>query len=158
MIDFLAAMANSYKRRIHVRLVKGAYWDTEVKRGQERGWSDFSVYTRKGNTDIAYIACARRLLAHSESLDPVFGGHNALTIAYVLELIGDKNRAEFQRLHGMGEDLHALMRKDGLHECIYAPVGSHEVLLGYLVRRILENGANSSFVHRILDPIYRSMS
>jgi RHH-type proline utilization regulon transcriptional repressor/proline dehydrogenase/delta 1-pyrroline-5-carboxylate dehydrogenase len=155
-IDMIAAMAAAQNggkgRRIHVRLVKGAYWDTEIKRGQERGWDDFSVYTRKVNTDVAYMACARRLLAHPDFIDPVFGTHNALTVAHICELAGDTGRVEFQRLHGMGNALHDLMRRDGLHDCIYAPVGSHDVLLGYLVRRILENGANSSFVHRLLDP------
>jgi RHH-type proline utilization regulon transcriptional repressor/proline dehydrogenase/delta 1-pyrroline-5-carboxylate dehydrogenase len=151
VIDGFAAMAQAYHRRIHIRLVKGAYWDTEIKRGQERGWSDFSVYTRKVNTDVSYMACARRLLAYAEVIHPVFGGHNALTIAHVAELAGDRKDIEFQRLHGMGEELHDLVRRDGLHDCIYAPVGSYDVLLGYLVRRILENGANSSFVHRLLD-------
>ena len=150
-IDFLAALAAAHNRRIHVRLVKGAYWDTEIKRGQERGYSDFSVYTRKVNTDVAYMACARRLLANGAWITPFFGTHNALTVAHIRELAGDASGLEFQRLHGMGEELHSLMRRDGLPTCIYAPVGSHDVLLGYLVRRILENGANSSFVHRVLD-------
>jgi RHH-type proline utilization regulon transcriptional repressor/proline dehydrogenase/delta 1-pyrroline-5-carboxylate dehydrogenase len=153
-IDFFAALAASTGHRIHLRLVKGAYWDTEVKRGQERGLSDFSVYTRKVNTDVSYMACARKILAHRDWLHPVFGTHNALTAAHIVGLVGgadEAERVEFQRLHGMGEDLHALMRRDGLHTCIYAPVGSYDVLLGYLVRRILENGANSSFVHRVLD-------
>ena len=150
-IDFLAALAAAHQRRIHVRLVKGAYWDTEIKRGQERGWSDFSVYTRKVNTDVAYMACARRLLAHGSWITPFFGTHNALTVAHIKELAGNCSTLEFQRLHGMGEELHNLMHRDGLPTCIYVPVGSHDVLLGYLVRRILENGANSSFVHRVLD-------
>ncbi len=151
VIDFLAALARQNGRRIHVRLVKGAYWDTEIKRGQERGWPDFSVYTRKNNTDLAYNACARRLLGARDVINPVFGGHNAMSVAHICALAGDANGIEFQRLHGMGGELHDLMRRDGLHGCIYAPVGSHDVLLGYLVRRILENGANSSFVHRMLD-------
>jgi RHH-type proline utilization regulon transcriptional repressor/proline dehydrogenase/delta 1-pyrroline-5-carboxylate dehydrogenase len=151
-IEFLAELAAAHGRRIHVRLVKGAYWDTEIKRAQERGLSDFSVYTRKVNTDVSYMACARMLLAHRDVINPVFGGHNALTIAHVAELAGDVDNIEFQRLHGMGEELHGLMRRDGLHDCIYAPVGAPDILLGYLVRRILENGANSSFVYRMLDP------
>ena len=154
-IDFFAALAEAHHRRLHIRLVKGAYWDTEIKRGQERGWSDFSVYTRKVNTDVSYMACARRLLAQSKFISPVFGTHNALTIAHIAELAADLHvdprGIEFQRLHGMGEELHDLIRRDGLLGCVYAPVGAHDVLLGYLVRRILENGANSSFVHQLLD-------
>lgn len=151
-IAFFADLAAFTQHRIHLRLVKGAYWDTEIKRGQERGWSDFSVYTRKVNTDVAYMACARRLLSHGEWINPVFGTHNALTVTHIAELAGQTDALEFQRLHGMGEELHDHMRAEGLASCVYAPVGSHEVLLGYLVRRILENGANSSFVHRLLDP------
>ncbi|MDE2029745.1 MAG: proline dehydrogenase family protein, partial [Alphaproteobacteria bacterium] len=151
VIDYFAALAEAHDRRIHVRLVKGAYWDTEIKRAQERGLADFSVYTRKSNSDISYVACARRLLAHRDRINPVFGTHNALTVAHIAELAGGTDGIEFQRLHGMGEDLHALMRRENFDTCIYAPVGAHDVLLGYLVRRILENGANSSFVHRLLD-------
>jgi RHH-type proline utilization regulon transcriptional repressor/proline dehydrogenase/delta 1-pyrroline-5-carboxylate dehydrogenase len=150
-IEFFAALAAASGRRIHLRLVKGAYWDTEIKRGQERGWPDFSVYTRKVNTDVAYMACARRLLSHRGVVNPVFGTHNALTVATICEMAGDTADIEFQRLHGMGEELHQRMRLDGLRTCVYAPVGVHDVLLGYLVRRILENGANSSFVHRMVD-------
>ncbi|MDR3449243.1 MAG: L-glutamate gamma-semialdehyde dehydrogenase [Alphaproteobacteria bacterium] len=150
-IEFFADLAAAHQRRLHLRLVKGAYWDTEIKRGQERGLSDFSVYTRKVNTDVAYMACARRLLAKRDWINPVFGTHNALTVAHICEIAGDTKGIEFQRLHGMGAELHELMRDADLHTCIYAPVGAHDVLLGYLVRRILENGANSSFVHRLLD-------
>jgi RHH-type proline utilization regulon transcriptional repressor/proline dehydrogenase/delta 1-pyrroline-5-carboxylate dehydrogenase len=151
VIDFLAALARRRNCRIHIRLVKGAYWDTEIKRAQERGLPDFPVFTRKASTDVSYHACARRLLAASDCINPVFGTHNALTVAHIAELAGDNDRIEFQRLHGMGDELHNLMQREGMGCCIYAPVGSHDVLLGYLVRRILENGANSSFVHRLLD-------
>jgi RHH-type proline utilization regulon transcriptional repressor/proline dehydrogenase/delta 1-pyrroline-5-carboxylate dehydrogenase len=150
VIDYLAALAGSQARRMHIRLVKGAYWDTEIKRAQERGWDDFPVFTRKAGTDVSYLACARRMLEARDFITPVFGTHNAMTAAHLIELSGNKN-IEFQRLHGMGEDLYTLMQKDGFGCCVYAPVGSHDVLLGYLVRRILENGANSSFVHRLLD-------
>ena len=130
--------------------MKGAYWDGEIKRAQERGLSDFSVFTRKAGTDVSYLACARRLLG-ADFIDPVFGTHNAMTAAHILELAPDPSRIEFQRLHGMGEELHQRLQKEGLACCVYAPVGAHDVLLSYLVRRILENGANSSFVHRLFD-------
>jgi RHH-type proline utilization regulon transcriptional repressor/proline dehydrogenase/delta 1-pyrroline-5-carboxylate dehydrogenase len=150
VIDFFAELAQTTNRRLGIRLVKGAYWDTEIKRAQERGWSDFPVYTRKQATDVSYLACARRML-DNRSIKPVFGTHNALTVAHILELTRDHERLEFQRLHGMGTELHALLREEGLATCVYAPVGDHEVLLGYLVRRLLENGANSSFVHQLYD-------
>ena len=151
VIDFFADQARSAQKRIHLRLVKGAYWDTEVKRAQERGWDDFPVFTRKASTDVSYHACARRMLAASDCINPVFGTHNALTVAHIAELAGGIDRIEFQKLHGMGDDMHHIMEREGFGCCVYAPVGNHEVLLGYLVRRILENGANSSFVHRLLD-------
>jgi len=151
VIDYLAALARNAERHIHIRLVKGAYWDSEIKRAQERGWDDFPVFTRKESTDVSYLACARRMLAAADCINPVFGTHNAMTVAHIAALAGDDKRIEFQRLHGMGEELHVLMQREGLGCCIYAPVGNHDVLLGYLVRRILENGANSSFVHRLLD-------
>ena len=152
VIDYLVAMARAHNRRIHIRLVKGAYWDSEIKRTQERGLSDFPVYTRKESTDISYLACARRMLAAAEWINPVFGTHNAMTVAHIAELATCKRHIEFQRLHGMGEELHGIMQHEGYNCCVYAPVGNHDVLLGYLVRRILENGANSSFVHKLLDP------
>lgn len=152
VIDYLADLAKNSGKRIHMRLVKGAYWDSEIKRAQERGLDDFPVFTRKASTDVSYHACARRMLAAGDWIQPVFGTHNALTVAHITELAGGIDRIEFQRLHGMGEELHHLMQADGYGCCVYAPVGNHEVLLGYLVRRILENGANSSFVHRLLDP------
>lgn len=151
VIDALSAMARAHGRRIHVRLVKGAYWDSEIKRAQERGLNDFPVFTRKAGTDVSYLACARRLLDAGDHVMPVFGTHNAMTVAHILEIADDPKRIEFQKLHGMNDDLYDLMRDEGLNLCVYAPVGDHEVLLGYLVRRILENGANSSFVHRMLD-------
>lgn len=151
VIDFFVDQARANNRKIHLRLVKGAYWDSEIKRAQERGWDDFPVFTRKASTDVSYHACARRMLLASDCIKPVFGTHNALTVAHIAELAGDTDRIEFQRLHGMGDELHHLMQREAFGCCIYAPVGNHEVLLGYLVRRILENGANSSFVHRLLD-------
>lgn len=151
VIDFFAEQARVHGKIIHLRLVKGAYWDTEIKRAQERGWDDFPVFTRKASTDVSYHACARRMLAAGDCIKPVFGTHNALTVAHIAELSGEDNRIEFQRLHGMADELHHIMEREGFGCCVYAPVGSHDVLLGYLVRRILENGANSSFVHRVLD-------
>ena len=131
-----------------VRLVKGAYWDTEIKRAQERGLDDYPVFTRKAMTDLNYIACAQRLLALRPRLFPQFATHNALTVATVLELADGQGGFEFQRLHGMGEALYAQLSEDRptLAYRTYAPVGSHRDLLAYLVRRLLENGANSSFV------------
>ncbi|MBV8549571.1 MAG: bifunctional proline dehydrogenase/L-glutamate gamma-semialdehyde dehydrogenase PutA [Alphaproteobacteria bacterium] len=151
VLDFLINLARHHKRRVHIRLVKGAYWDAEIKRAQERGWNDFPLFTRKASTDVSYLACARKMVTATDAIDPVFGTHNAMTVAHIVSLSGKPDKLEFQRLHGMGEELHALMMRDQLATCIYAPVGNHEVLLGYLVRRILENGANSSFVHRLLD-------
>jgi RHH-type proline utilization regulon transcriptional repressor/proline dehydrogenase/delta 1-pyrroline-5-carboxylate dehydrogenase len=151
VIDWLGGVALRQQRRIPIRLVKGAYWDTEIKRGQELGLSDYPVYTRKSATDASYLAAARRLLAGSEAFYPQFATHNAMTLAAV-ETFAGKNRAfEFQRLHGMGEALYDLYGEnpDAAPVRIYAPVGSHEDLLAYLVRRLLENGANTSFVNRL---------
>ena len=144
-IDRLAAAAN---RRMMVRLVKGAYWDTEIKRAQERGLDGYPVFTRKAMTDLNYIACARQLLMLRPRLFPQFATHNAMTVATVLELAGGDHGFEFQRLHGMGEALYARLLEDRPNVACrtYAPVGSHRDLLAYLVRRLLENGANSSFV------------
>ena len=135
-------------RRMMVRLVKGAYWDTEIKRAQERGLDDYPVFTRKAMTDLNYIACAQKLLTLRPRIFPQFATHNALTVATVLELAGDEDGFEFQRLHGMGEALYAQLSEDrpNMAYRTYAPVGSHRDLLAYLVRRLLENGANSSFV------------
>jgi RHH-type proline utilization regulon transcriptional repressor/proline dehydrogenase/delta 1-pyrroline-5-carboxylate dehydrogenase len=148
VIDYIDALARQHDRRLMVRLVKGAYWDTEVKRAQERGLDGYPVFTRKAMTDLNYVACAQKLLAMRPRLFPQFATHNALTVASVLELAGDNDTYEFQRLHGMGEALYAQLAEDfpQLAYRTYAPVGSHRDLLAYLVRRLLENGANSSFV------------
>ena len=137
-----------------VRLVKGAYWDTEIKRAQERGLPDYPVFTRKPMTDLSYIACATRMLSLRPRLYPQFATHNALTVASVLERAGGTDGYEFQRLHGMGDALYAAFLErhpDGAVRT-YAPVGVHRDLLAYLVRRLLENGANSSFVNVAADP------
>jgi RHH-type proline utilization regulon transcriptional repressor/proline dehydrogenase/delta 1-pyrroline-5-carboxylate dehydrogenase len=148
VIDHVAGLAGALNRRMMVRLVKGAYWDTEIKRAQERGLDDYPVFTRKAMTDLNYVACAQKLLALRPKIFPQFATHNALTVATVLDLTDDKGGFEFQRLHGMGEALYAQLSDDfpALAYRTYAPVGSHRDLLAYLVRRLLENGANSSFV------------
>jgi RHH-type proline utilization regulon transcriptional repressor/proline dehydrogenase/delta 1-pyrroline-5-carboxylate dehydrogenase len=148
VIDHIDALARALNRRLMVRLVKGAYWDTEIKRAQERGLDGYPVFSRKAMTDLNYVACARQLLALRPRLFPQFATHNALTVATVLELAGSGTGFEFQRLHGMGEALYAQLSRDHpkLACRTYAPVGSHRDLLAYLVRRLLENGANSSFV------------
>jgi RHH-type transcriptional regulator, proline utilization regulon repressor / proline dehydrogenase / delta 1-pyrroline-5-carboxylate dehydrogenase len=155
VIDWLAELAAGARRRLNVRLVKGAYWDSEIKRGQERGVDSYPVFTRKCNTDVSYLAMAGRLLKAGEWIFPQFATHNAHTVAYVERLGRQLNgRFEFQRLHGMGEELYAQIvgpQGLGLPCRVYAPVGEHEDLLPYLVRRLLENGANTSFVNRILD-------
>ena len=154
MIDALHALATRHDRRIMVRLVKGAYWDTEIKHAQVEGLEDFPVFTRKPASDVSYIAHARRLLGMTDRIYPQFATHNAHTVAAVLEMAEgiDRSRFEFQRLHGMGEALHrVVMAENGTRCRIYAPVGAHRDLLAYLVRRLLENGANSSFVNRIAD-------
>ena len=136
-------------RKMMVRLVKGAYWDTEIKRAQERGLDGYPVFTRKAMTDLNYVACAQKLLALRPRIFPQFATHNALTVATILELAdGRSSGFEFQRLHGMGEALYAKLGEDrpDIACRTYAPVGSHRDLLAYLVRRLLENGANSSFV------------
>jgi RHH-type proline utilization regulon transcriptional repressor/proline dehydrogenase/delta 1-pyrroline-5-carboxylate dehydrogenase len=148
VIDYIDALAKALNRRMMVRLVKGAYWDTEIKRAQERGLAGYPVFSRKAMTDLNYVACTQKLLALRPRVFPQFATHNALTVATVLELAGDEDGFEFQRLHGMGEALYARLSKDHpkLAHRTYAPVGSHRDLLAYLVRRLLENGANSSFV------------
>ena len=158
VIDWIVDLAERSGRRIMVRLVKGAYWDAEIKRAQVDGLADFPVYTRKVHTDVAYLACARKLLAARARVFPQFATHNAQTLATIYELAGPEfaeGDYEFQCLHGMGEPLYdEVVGADKLgRPCrIYAPVGTHETLLAYLVRRLLENGANSSFVNRIADP------
>ncbi|WP_164660090.1 bifunctional proline dehydrogenase/L-glutamate gamma-semialdehyde dehydrogenase PutA [Tropicibacter sp. Alg240-R139] len=152
VIDWLHTLADELDRKIMVRLVKGAYWDTEVKRAQVEGLPGFPVYTRKVATDISYICCARKLLGMTDRIYPQFATHNAHTVAAILETAKDKSVFEFQRLHGMGDSLHDLVLKQHGTRCrIYAPVGAHRDLLAYLVRRLLENGANSSFVNQIVD-------
>ena len=158
VIDFIADMARRLGRKIPVRLVKGAYWDSEIKRAQVEGQAGYPVFTRKPNTDVSYLANARRLLDANDAIYPMFATHNAHTIAAVHRLAGKRDAAnrsfEFQKLHGMGDDLYAeVIPANRLNVAcrVYAPVGSHEDLLPYLVRRLLENGANSSFVNRITD-------
>jgi RHH-type proline utilization regulon transcriptional repressor/proline dehydrogenase/delta 1-pyrroline-5-carboxylate dehydrogenase len=148
VIAYVDALARAHDRRMMSRLVKGAYWDTEIKRAQERGLDGYPVFTRKAMTDLNYVDCAQRLLALRPRIFPQFATHNALTVATVLELAGGESGFEFQRLHGMGEALYARLSEDNpkLAYRTYAPVGSHRDLLAYLVRRLLENGANSSFV------------
>ncbi|MBE0580927.1 proline dehydrogenase family protein, partial [Devosia sp.] len=155
LIDWLDATARSLDRRIMVRLVKGAYWDAEIKRAQVLGLPGYPVFTRKSSTDISYIAAAKKLFAAS-SIYPQFATHNAHTAAAVLHLAAKAgwgpDSYEFQRLHGMGERLHEVLRTNaGTRTRIYAPVGAHKDLLAYLVRRLLENGANGSFVYQVAD-------
>ena len=153
IIDFLIDLARRSQRRFMVRLVKGAYWDAEIKRAQVDGQAGYPVYTRKVYTDVSYLACARKLLAAQDCIYPQFATHNALSLAAIHQL-GQGKEYEFQCLHGMGETLYDQVVGAGQLDraCrIYAPVGSHETLLAYLVRRLLENGANSSFVNRIVD-------
>lgn len=154
VIDWLTDLSARSGHRIPVRLVKGAYWDTEIKHAQVEGFEGYPVFTRKANTDVSYIACARRVLANRQAFYPQFATHNAHTIAVITELAGDRLDYEFQRLHGMGRDLYGVVMKESgfNHACrVYAPVGRHEDLLPYLVRRLLENGSNTSFVNRISD-------
>jgi RHH-type proline utilization regulon transcriptional repressor/proline dehydrogenase/delta 1-pyrroline-5-carboxylate dehydrogenase len=154
VIDWVAAIAHTYGRRMTVRLVKGAYWDSEIKRAQERGLPGYPVYTRKVTTDVSYLACAGRLFSHADVIYPQFATHNAHSIASVLELAPAGADYEFQRLHGMGRLLYAeAARQVGKFPRVrvYAPVGEHKDLLAYLVRRLLENGANTSFVNRFMD-------
>mgnify|MGYP000716200139 CR=1 FL=1 len=151
-IDALYEMAERYDRRFMVRLVKGAYWDTEVKLAQVEGVDGFPVYTNKSLTDVSYIANARKLLGMTDRIYPQFATHNAHTVSAILHMAEDKEAYEFQRLHGMGETLHNMVLEQNQTRCrIYAPVGAHRDLLAYLVRRLLENGANSSFVNQIVD-------
>lgn len=155
IIDWLAALAAHQRRLIPVRLVKGAYWDSEIKRAQEQGWADYPLYTRKAATDLSYLACARALLAKPSAFYPQFATHNAHSVAAIRQLAVGHPGYEFQRLHGMGEALYASLRNldEPVVPCrVYAPVGSYRDLLPYLVRRLLENGANSSFVHQLENP------
>ncbi len=152
-IEWLADRARSSGHRIPIRLVKGAYWDTEIKFAQMEGLSGYPVFTRKACTDLSYLACARKLLSMPEQFYPQFATHNAHTIVAISRMAGD-TEYEYQRLHGMGKELYAevLDNDDYNANCrVYAPVGNHKDLLPYLVRRLLENGANTSFVNRIVD-------
>jgi RHH-type proline utilization regulon transcriptional repressor/proline dehydrogenase/delta 1-pyrroline-5-carboxylate dehydrogenase len=156
VLDWLYALSAELDRKIMVRLVKGAYWDSEIKRAQVEGLTDFPVYTAKAGTDVAYICCAKTLLSMTDRIYPQFATHNAHSVCSVLHLAEtmgrDKSSFEFQALHGMGEVLHRLVLNQHSTQCrIYAPVGAHRDLLAYLVRRLLENGANSSFVNQIVD-------
>src|SRR5271155_4800028 len=154
VIGWLADLAGRGARRLMVRLVKGAYWDSEIKRAQERGLDGYPVYTRKVTTDVSYLACVGRLFKYSDSIYSQFATHNAHSIAAVLELAPAKADFEFQRLHGMGRLLYAEAARQVENfprVRVYAPVGEHKDLLAYLVRRLLENGANTSFVNRFMD-------
>ena len=152
VLDWLYALSEKLDRRIMVRLVKGAYWDTEIKLAQVNGIDGFAVFSHKSATDISYISCARKLLKMNDRIYPQFASHNAHTVAAILEMADENSVYEFQRLHGMGERLHDIVLEAENTRCrIYAPVGAHRDLLAYLVRRLLENGANSSFVNQIVD-------
>ncbi len=156
VLDYLKALAEESHRRLMVRLVKGAYWDTEIKSAQEQGFEDYPVFTRKAYTDISYLACAKKLLAHPDVFYPMFATHNAHTVSAVFQIAGEYRDYEFQCLHGMGDTLYDQIVDPATEMAmpcrVYAPVGTHKDLLAYLVRRLLENGANSSFVNQILDP------
>jgi RHH-type transcriptional regulator, proline utilization regulon repressor / proline dehydrogenase / delta 1-pyrroline-5-carboxylate dehydrogenase len=152
VIDWLYSLSGQLSRKIMVRLVKGAYWDTEIKQAQESGLQGFPVFTSKSATDVSYICCAKKLLGMTDRIYPQFATHNAHSVAAILKLAPDHGLYEFQRLHGMGEAMHRqVLEKHGTRCRIYAPIGAHRDLLAYLVRRLLENGANSSFVNQIID-------
>jgi RHH-type transcriptional regulator, proline utilization regulon repressor / proline dehydrogenase / delta 1-pyrroline-5-carboxylate dehydrogenase len=154
LVDHVIAMARRHGVKLMCRLVKGAYWDAEIKRAQEAGLAHYAVFTHKQHTDISYLACARAMLAAPDALFPQFATHNAGTIAALLQMAERSGaRFELQRLHGMGEAVYREVLREPLVSCrVYAPVGPHRDLLAYLVRRLLENGANSSFVHQLADP------
>ena len=155
VIDWLIDLSRKQGKRWMVRLIKGAYWDTEIKNAQIRGLKSYPVFTRKASTDVCFVACAKKILAHSAQIYPQFATHNAYTLATILQLAGENRDFEFQCLHGMGYTLYDhIVGSENLNiPCrVYAPVGGHEDLLAYLVRRLLENGANTSFVNRIVDP------
>jgi RHH-type proline utilization regulon transcriptional repressor/proline dehydrogenase/delta 1-pyrroline-5-carboxylate dehydrogenase len=156
LMDFITKMAVEVDERLRVRLVKGAYWDSEVKRAQVMGLPDYPVFTRKSNTDLSYLVCAQKLLSVGPYIYPMFATHNAHTACAVLDMARgrDIHNFEFQRLHGMGQALHTVLVRDGrAHSTIYAPTGTYEHLLAYLVRRLLENGANTSFVNQMADGV-----
>lgn len=153
VIDYLTALAREKQGYLMIRLVKGAYWDSEIKWAQTEGLDGFPLYTRKNHSDISYIACAKKLFAAQDVIYPQFATHNVQTLSTIYEL-GEGKHYEFQCLHGMGETLYEnIVGKQSLDRLVrvYAPVGTHETLLAYLVRRLLENGANSSFVHQLVD-------
>ncbi len=153
LLDWLKVQADILGAPLMIRLVKGAYWDSEIKRAQEMGLESYPVFTRKETTDLSYLSCARKLLDHPGQFSPQFATHNAYTIAAVQELAGTGRSLEFQRLFGMGQQLHdIILQNPNTISRIYAPVGTQRDLLSYLIRRLLENGANSSFVHRLVDP------
>ncbi|MBC7379144.1 MAG: L-glutamate gamma-semialdehyde dehydrogenase [Burkholderiaceae bacterium] len=157
LIEHIASIGRKYKLRLMCRLVKGAYWDSEIKRAQELGLPHYPVFTHKHHTDLSYLACARAMLAAPDAIYPQFATHNAATIAAILQMAGQAagghgRRFELQRLHGMGEGIYReVLKSPGIACRVYAPVGAHRDLLAYLVRRLLENGANSSFVHQLAD-------
>lgn len=152
VIDWLADLSKRHKRKLMVRLIKGAYWDAEIKLAQMMGYVEYPVFTRKNSTDVSFLACARKLLSMPDCFYPQFGTHNAYSVAAILEMAGERRDFEFQCLHGMGQPLYDQIVAINRAACrIYAPVGSHKELLGYLVRRLLENGANTSFINRIAD-------
>jgi RHH-type proline utilization regulon transcriptional repressor/proline dehydrogenase/delta 1-pyrroline-5-carboxylate dehydrogenase len=153
LLDELVEVAKMHRRRLQVRLVKGAYWDSQIKKAQVAGMPEYPVFTRKDNTDISYLACAQKMLAHRDRFYPMFGTHNAATAAAIIEMAKEaQGEFEFQRLYGMGESLYAILLRDNAAKVrIYAPVGPQEDLLAYLVRRLLENGANTSFVNQLMD-------
>ena len=153
LIEHVAAVARKHHVKLMCRLVKGAYWDAEIKRTQEMGLPHYPVFTHKHHTDVSYLACARTMLAHSDVIYAQFATHNAATIAAILQMAARAGTGfELQRLHGMGEGVYREVLKNPLVRCrVYAPVGAHRDLLAYLVRRLLENGANSSFVHQLAD-------
>ncbi len=153
VIGHVLGLASAARQRISVRLVKGAYWDSEIKRAQELGLESYPVFTRKVHSDISYLACARKLLDARDIVYPQFATHNANSAAAIIAMAGSTRHFEFQRLHGMGEALHdEVMRDADVPSRVYAPVGEHKDLLPYLVRRLLENGANSSFVNKLMNP------
>ncbi len=156
VIDWVNKQAKMFNRKVSVRLVKGAYWDYEIKHAQVQGLQNYPVFTRKQSTDLSYLVCAEKLFTLSEHIYPQFATHNAHTAQSIIHMTSKKQPFEFQRLHGMGESLHELLHQQTGHASrIYAPVGVHKDLLAYLVRRLLENGANSSFIHKLHD---KSMS
>ena len=157
MIDWLYALAKQHQKRMMIRLVKGAYWDAEIKLSQIQGYHDYPVFTRKHSTDVSYIACAKKLLSHPDLFYAQFGTHNAYTVASILQSVDASSQFEFQCLYGMGRPLYDQIveqRKYHLPCRMYAPVGTHQDLLGYLVRRLLENGANTSFINQLANDDY----